>query len=70
MTSSCCGVNSTSQANKNKYVKISPYDSMFCTSDEKDISVLIKNMENVLFDQDNNQEKIAKVCNFQVKVKK
>lgn len=55
--------------NKSKNIKV-PFDTLFLnSSNENDISVIIKNMEKVLYEK-TDHDKIDKVCNFQVKVKK
>lgn len=54
---------------KEKYIIKMPYESLFLNTNENDISIIIKNMENVLYEP-NDQNKISKVCNFPIKVKK
>ena len=46
-----------------------PYDSLFLNANENDISTIIKNMKNVLYDDSRVQDKTAKVCNFPLKNK-
>ncbi len=59
-----------SSLNNNRQITMIPYDTLFLnSSNENDISVLMKNMEKVLYDK-RDQDKIEKVCNFQVKLKK
>ena len=58
-----------SSHNSNRQITMIPYDTLFLnSSNENDISVLMKNMEKVLYDK-KDQDKIEKVCNFQVKLK-
>lgn len=59
--------NDRSNISKNYFASI-PFESLFLNKNENDISYIIKNMENVLYDQ--NESKIEKVCNFQIQVKK
>lgn len=50
-----------------------PYESIFLNlnSNQNDISVIIKNMDNVLNQQNEKKmSKVSKVCNFEVKIKK
>jgi hypothetical protein len=48
------------------------YDSLFLNANEHDISVLVRNMKNVLYDDElsNEKDKCFKICNFSVKTKK
>jgi len=46
------------------------YDSLFLNADENEISIYLRNMKNVLYDSDNEEDKCFKVINFPVKSKK
>ncbi len=46
-----------------------PYEPLFVTANEEEISVILKNIKNVLYDDSILVDKTAKVCNFQVKSK-
>jgi hypothetical protein len=59
-----------SSSSKQCVTTVIPYDTLFLNSaNDNNISILIKNMEMVLCDK-TDKEKIEKVCNFQVKIKK
>lgn len=45
-----------------------PFDSLFLNNNEQDISNIIKNMENVVYDK-GDDSKIAKTFNFELKAK-
>ena len=62
--------NNDSSSSKQCVTTVIPYDTLFLNSaNDNNISILIKNMEMVLCDK-TDKEKIEKVCNFQVKIKK
>jgi len=46
------------------------YDSLFLNADENEISIILRNMKNVLYDSDNEEDKCFKVFNFPIKSKK
>ena len=46
------------------------YDSLFLDADENEISILLRNMKNVLYDSETEEDKCFKVINFPVKSKK
>jgi hypothetical protein len=46
------------------------YDSLFLNADENEISIILRNMKNVLYDSENEEDKCFKVCNFPIKSKK
>lgn len=58
---------SNAPANTSGYPTLS-FNSLFLNKNEQDISNIIKNMENVVYDKEDDS-KIAKTCNFELKAK-
>ena len=46
------------------------YDTLFLNTRAEDIGILLCNMKNVLYDEESEQDKCLKICNFHIKAKK
>ena len=62
-------LNQAAAASQTKYAAAMPFDSLFLNSNESDITSIIRNLESVLYTQ-NELDKTEKICNFNVKLKK
>jgi hypothetical protein len=47
-----------------------PYEPLYVTANENDISTILKNIKNVIYDEASLVDKTAKVCTFQLKKSK
>lgn len=50
-------------------VALLPYNSLFVTSNELDIGIIMKNLESIIYEKNAHHDKTAKVCNFEIKSK-
>lgn len=55
---------------KNESLSLAPYEPFYVSgSNEKDVSLILKNMKNVVYSTSSAERKVSKICNFDVKEK-
>ena len=62
---------SSSASDKSNGISVSnlPFEPLYVTANDTDISVILKNIKNVIYDENYEADKTAKVCNFRIRNK-